>query len=973
MAGPEGGSAAAAFLGRDRELARVGRLLDEARTGHGRLVLCTGEAGIGKTRFAEEVAASAAARDTAIAWARSDDRDSSPPYGLWRLALQDLPGHRPGAPGAAAGLDLWSLAFGGPEGRAPAGDSELDRGQRFALFSEVRERLARAAEPGGLLLVLDDVQWADEPSLLLLAYLVRQLRGLRMLIVAACREPAPPGDRAGEQIRALSADANTERVALAGLPVGAVAALLESAGQAASRDQASAVHAETGGNPLLVRELVRMLAEQPDAAPGSVPGTVLDATSHRLAQLGPRGQDVLRAAAVAGLSFSVGVVAQMLAAPVLSLLGPVEECQATGFLAAGDRPGDYRFSHALVRSAVVAQLSAADQRRLHNAAADAIEHFHQGQLRPHLAELARHRVQGSLPGDRVRAVRACQAAGDVAAADLAFEEAARLYRQALSAGRGEISETDRGRLELALAGALYRSGDLPGWHDAVIEVARRAERRGDRRLLARAGLETDATGDSQWDSEICRICEQALAGPELDSELRARVLARHAQALAYRGEYARADRVSRAALEAAEAAGAPAAVVDALRARQLACSGPEGAGERAALAERMLGVASQAGNPWVEMWGRLWRIDTLFAAGELAVISRELADLAVCAGRLPGPLARWHLLEYSAALAHATGRYPEAMRLAGEAFAVITDMGHPMAFGSYASILCPIAMHIGFEASGAARMLTQIPAHMAPGGSEASNRLVSVFPAINLALTWLERGDRDRAARAYEEAGPVRAWDPLPAFRLMAWAQGTVVAIGLHRTADIAYLAQQLEPFRGQHVANGAGAGAYFGPVELYLGRAAAALGSLDAAVGDLETAASTCDAVGAAGFAVEASVELAEALARRGTRADRDRAAALLDDAARGASRLGMAPFVRRIEDLSGRRPGARSAPSPLSPREQEVARLVGKGLTNRQIAAALYVSERTAQNHVQHILTKLGFSNRSQIAAWSSASPTE
>jgi len=156
--------------------------------------------------------------------------------------------------------------------------------------------------------------------------------------------------------------------------------------------------------------------------------------------------------------------------------------------------------------------------------------------------------------------------------------------------------------------------------------------------------------------------------------------------------------------------------------------------------------------------------------------------------------------------------------------------------------------------------------------------------------------------------------------------------------------------------------------VELHLGKAAAALGALDAAIGDLETAAGICDQIGAPGFAVEASVELAEALARRGTRADTDRARTLLAAAAPDAQRLGMAPFSQRIEGLRARLP---AGPPPLSPREREVARLVGQGLTNRQIAAALYVSERTAQNHVQHILTKLGFANRSQIAVWSSAPP--
>ncbi len=187
MAAPGQRTAAVSLVGRHRELARATGLLDEARAGRGRLLLCTGEAGIGKTRLAEETAA----RGAAVAWARSSDRDIAPPYGLWRLALQDLSGllgRRSDKPGS----DLWSLAFGGTAGHDLGSGSELDRGQRFALFSAVRERLARAAEPDGLLLVLDDIQWADEPSLLLLAHLVRQLRGVRMLILATCREPARP-------------------------------------------------------------------------------------------------------------------------------------------------------------------------------------------------------------------------------------------------------------------------------------------------------------------------------------------------------------------------------------------------------------------------------------------------------------------------------------------------------------------------------------------------------------------------------------------------------------------------------------------------------------------------------------------------------------------------------------------------------------------------------------------------------------
>ena len=158
------------------------------------------------------------------------------------------------------------------------------------------------------------------------------------------------------------------------------------------------------------------------------------------------------------------------------------------------------------------------------------------------------------------------------------------------------------------------------------------------------------------------------------------------------------------------------------------------------------------------------------------------------------------------------------------------------------------------------------------------------------------------------------------------------------------------------------------GPVELPLGRAAAALGHLDPAVEDLQTAASICDANGARGCAVQARVELAAALTRRQAPGDRDEALAALAAAAREAEQLGMVPFTEWIGQLQAQLTAAPAGGSPLSPRELEVARLVGQGLTNKQIGQKLYVSERTAENHVQHILTKLGLRNRSQIAAWAS-----
>jgi len=316
----------------------------------------------------------------------------------------------------------------------------------------------------------------------------------------------------------------------------------------------------------------------------------------------------------------------------------------------------------------------------------------------------------------------------------------------------------------------------------------------------------------------------------------------------------------------------------------------------------------------------------------------------------------------------ATGRYGEARGFAEDAFAVMDGMGHPLAFGACSAILGQAGLHIGFAASGLTTLWQSVPAKFQPEVSDSANKIASVFPALTTALMCLQRGDRTGAETAYAHAGPPRSWAPNPALLLSCWAHGLPVAIGLGQTDHIEYLAAQFEPFRGQHVANGAGVGVYMGPVELQLGKAATALGRLDAAVDDLRTAVESCAANGARGYGVETATELTAALLRRDEPGDRAEALRLLDAASPEAERLEMAPFIRRIAALRVE-PATTDPESPLSRREQQVAQLVARGLTNRQIAEELFVSERTAENHVQHILAKLGLSNRTQIATWSAA----
>jgi DNA-binding CsgD family transcriptional regulator len=225
----------------------------------------------------------------------------------------------------------------------------------------------------------------------------------------------------------------------------------------------------------------------------------------------------------------------------------------------------------------------------------------------------------------------------------------------------------------------------------------------------------------------------------------------------------------------------------------------------------------------------------------------------------------------------------------------------------------------------------------------------------------LAAGRRDEAAASYRRAGALATWS-LPVFFVVPMQASAAALCGeLGLDDDLAALLEGLEQWRGGFAA---GPGVFFlGPVELALGRGALDLGRLDAAVEDLGAAVEAADRAGAAGFVAEAQYHLALALHGRGAPGDHDRAAVAARDADRLARALGMAAWVDRTTALADRlRPARRH---DLSPREAEVAALVSEGLTNRQIASRLVVSERTVESHVQHVLAKLGVTSRSGVAA--------
>ncbi|MGH3981372.1 MAG: ATP-binding protein [Pseudonocardiaceae bacterium] len=947
------------LVGRERELAALVEHLESALGAHPRVVLCRGEPGIGKTRMAEELTGLAATRGVPAAWGPAAESSGAPPYWPWRQVLRAV----------SASVDIVTIAdelgltpdlvrlapdvFDAPGGdRGGSGSSE----DRFRLFDAMARLLSDITSSAPWVIVLDDAHRADYGSLLLLHHVVRTLARQRLLVMVNHRDTEPVHD---VLVTGLAREPVTRLIDLRGLAAPAVGKQLAAlVGRAIAPAQIERVHAVTGGNPFFVGEMGRALADAGAAASAvPVPPSVLQTINERLDRLPPKSVWLLRAASIVGREFSVDVVARMVGEPVLGCLGQLDEAAAAGLVESIATPGQHRFVHVLIRDAIEAGLGTAERVQLHRSAAEAVEELYAGRLEPHLSDLARHWAAAAVLGERGRASGWIRRAAGEAVSRLAYEEGVRLYRLALDVGVRELDDLDRCQLLLALGAAQSLSGDHPGRLHTCRSAADLARSMARHDLIAEAALILEGGDGAEADRLVRRLCEEVLRwlGPEATS-LRARVAAGLARACIYLDDLDAAARASEQALAVANQCDDRTAVVATLRARQLVRSGPDGTEERFGLAAQLLEIGREASDPETQMWAHLWRIDVMFQRGDLAGVGRELDPLAWCVNEMGGPVARWQLLRCQAAHAQAQARFADAIRLANEGFTELIPLSAWVRDG----VLGMTGHHIGPEASGGASAYGLDGPVGARDFCPAFGVLYSLAPAVVL----ISAGRHAEAAGLYRALGPVAEWQPTTHGATISYALGIMVAAAMDAAEDVAALRGLLARYRGHHVAGGAGAAIYLGPVELYLGIAARHLGLLEDAVADLDQARRACAANGAAGYHVEALFELAVALARRGGDGDVARARSLAADCARRATTLGMPPFAARSQELADRL--SQAPAEPLTPREREVAELVAQGLTNREIAARLYLSERTAQNHVQHILTKLDLSNRSQIAVW-------
>jgi DNA-binding CsgD family transcriptional regulator len=964
------------MVGREPLLADLRTDLDAALAGAGRLVVVSGPAGIGKTSLAQQLTAAASERGVPVSRSRCLDDEGAPPLWPWTQLLERLPDQ------PTAAHSGWAATTSGSGADSAAA--------RFLRIDRLVTTLISACDPAGRVVVLEDLHWADEASLLALRHLAGELEPARLLVVVAVRSPWP--DAVATCLDDALRHPGSRLVDLPPLDEQAVGTYLR-ATITAPVDAAlvAQVHRRTGGSPLLMTAAARALAGLSSSGnPGSSggPGSSAEVWS-RIAT----ATDVSRLATAMLLALASPARATLQLAAVLSeqvdpeLLSGItgldpdvvgaqlQAAAGAGLLTAtGDDDGlrdGYRFAHALVRDAIVAALDPGSRRELHRRAG----HWLAARAAVDPARAAASAGHLLRSGSAVAVLADLAAAATLAARDadrrLGYADAARWWAVAVDATqRSGGDDTTVCALLTELAAAYYRGSRYTDSLDTCERAAALARELGRGDLLAEVAVVIEGLSMPDALGAIGPWCEQALtllerdaaAGSTVDDALMARLLAQHAWALAERGTMADAEAASSRAIDLATRTGDAAALLAAVHARSAFSWGADDIPEQLELGRIAIREGTAAGRPLSVALGHSWRCDAAHSLGNLEAGLAEIEAVGRLARSTRLPLIRWRHLRMQAAREGMEGRFDEGLAHSQQAFELMAASGDMSTAGLSGAYLQFVAMITGRPELIASRDFDALFAAAAP---------IPIMTAAG-AVIRLIRGETDEAAALYAAVRPL-LFDPP---RDTRWIGTVTYLLELAEAFDDAEAARlvldQLEPFAGLPGALGVCTVIFRGALARDLGRMAATTGDLPRAETLLREAVEMNVRMGARPFVVASRLELASVLERAGG-AD-DEILELARRAANEGRRLSMPGRVRIADELSARRERAArlavARTDPLTAREHEIAALVAQALTNREIARALVLSERTVESHVRSILAKLGFTGRTEIATWAFSS---
>jgi DNA-binding SARP family transcriptional activator len=897
------------FVGRGPELARLRAAWAGARAGRRRLVLVSGEAGIGKSRLAAELAGLAERDGAAVLLGRCDEQ-AGVAYLPLRAALGPwlaaCPAERlRGLIGPLGGelARLWpELARRLPGLPDPTRSGPEE--ERYLLFEAVAGLLDAVASAGPALLVVDDLHEADAQSLALLRHLAQASRPAALLVVLTARDEEATRDDLAAVLADLLRAPGSEHLALGGLDEREVAAMAETliGGPAspATATLARVVRERTGGNPFFAGELLRHLAGTGALAAGAiartaagpamedVPATVRLAVGRRLARLGDPVRHLLEVASVIGHVADLALLARVVDLGYDDLLDALDVAVRARLL--DERPvvpGRYDFHHGIVRDRVYTGVPAARRALLHHRVGEALEGLEGAGSPERLGELADHFALGAA-GDAGKAAVYARRAGDQALARLLYEEAAHRYRQALAALDRGGTGTDQGRADLllALGEAWAKAGRPARATEAYLEAAAAAREVGSAERLARAALGVGGLlgfwslqADAGTPAALLREALAAL-GPR-DRALRALLLARLAGWLAVSAGRDAAEPREPPYLGQALALASELrdertlALVLADRAFTLtgvALGRPGGPAEALKHSAELVRLTARLGDEDLVRAASLPRAEALLAAGDLGGLD-ELVDAA--GRRADGrrsPYRWWLSLAVRAMRAIMRGELAEGERLAEQALAYGLDR---------------VDGAVGHTHGAQLVLLRWLQGR--PGEVRALLQRLGRQPAGRGWRTLLPLADAAQGREAESRRALDAAANGFGGWRSAVEVVGLVGCCALLGDAGAAArLHRLLLPYRGWHL--GAGPMVYLGAGDHHLGMLAATAGRWDHAEGHLLAAMAAHRRLGARPWLALTRQAYAGMLRGRGRRGDRDRAE-VFDAATRAvAGRIGMA-----------------------------------------------------------------------------------
>lgn len=966
------------FIGRHEEISTLQSALERAIDGSGGIVMITGEPGIGKSRIAQEISTWAESQGVLALTGRNSEDTGAPPYWPWIQAFESYRWdehrkHLSKALGSA--LVLLAPLMTGVSTVETSNESSTDANAaeqaRFRFYNTTARFLVEASRLEPILLVLEDLHWADESSLGLLEHVAAELSHSHTLVIGTYRDvELSRHHRLYRTLAELTREQLMQRIALRRLSRNETSAFLNRATHIETPEHwTEMLYERSEGNPLFAIELVRWL-DRPGRELGEarVPEGIREVIGRRLNRLSATAEKVLQMAGVLGLHFRFDqliTIFSELGDDEISednIVDAIEELAEAGFIGE-EEAGLHNFSHALIREVVTGELSLTRRARLHAQVAQALERHYGDSADSYADELADHFSKAETVLGPEKLVRYSLLAGEQALSSLAHEHAAAHFRRGLEAAGEQFDAETRGLFHLGLGKAHYFIDNYWPPRSAMKHLVEAFD------ILRECGNNAkavEAAGYVHYFQPETYYDAMELAEPESPEAVKLMILYAYTLYPEWDPEYTERELDFEKSEQTYERALGIAKRHDmlALQSRLYAfwhrslyakCDF-HGAIEKGQLA---IETAAQAGVIVFPTLRNLFLALTWFGSADEA--TRVAEQVLAEAQQLPVRNQRLALIWMSLA-GVARGEWEAARALE---FPRRSNRGREIEDPVHARFaLQRIRLHVETGETEAARGLLEELIRTEEGISESRrgmsrSRLILgmiEFDRVTGANEYTERAESlaDWVSENYRSS-----WLHSPWHAILVRANAAVLrsdakgAARLYRTVRDEYLHPR----------------EFFEYPDHILGRLALTAGDIELALEHLEKAHRFLDEGGWRPHCAWAGFDWAEALLARGAKEDREKAHELLAETQEMARALGMPPLLGRCTKLLGKVPSPKKRkenPDGLTEREVEVLRLVALGFTDHEVAEKLFISPKTASNHVSNILRKTHSANRTEAATY-------